>query len=200
MLKHILYDWNGWNGRIFYAINSIHSPIFQKLMLLGSFVGMFKLFPVYLVFIAACSYIDIRQNPGQKKLWLETFAVLVFSYLASIVWVHLCKDYFHLPRPYMVLPEVNILDSVRSAEQPFVSFPSGHTVFVVLMAAALWPVLNCFGKALNIIYVIWVGVSRIALGVHFPADVLWSGVISLLAVMIIRAVLHKILRRYGTPA
>jgi membrane-associated phospholipid phosphatase len=109
--------------------------------------------------------------------------------------VHFCKDFFHFPRPFAILPEVNILDNVRAAEDPHVSFPSGHSAFVMLMAAGMWPVLNGFGRVFNGLGVLWVGFSRIALGVHFPADVVWSMLISLIVVLVIRAVVRKILGR-----
>jgi len=79
--------------------------------------------------------------------------------------VSVLKDWVAMPRPFMVLGNVNLL----VAEKGF-SFPSHHTA-AAFMAAAL--LSSVFGRrALFYSLAALVGVSRIYIGVHFPLDVL----------------------------
>jgi membrane-associated phospholipid phosphatase len=51
-------------------------------------------------------------------------------------------------------------------------FPSGHAAFVILFAASWWSLVAWPYRSGLVALVLWVGVSRIWLGQHFPADVL----------------------------
>jgi signal peptidase II len=64
----------------------------------------------------------------------------------------------------------------------------------MLCAASIWPVLNRPGRYLAVMMVLWIGVSRVSLGVHFPADVLAGYLSSLLIVLAARAFLRSLVR------
>ena len=71
------------------------------------------------------------------------------------------------------------------APETSASFPSGHAMGTMAMAAAVvvlcWPTrARWFVLALAIVFVVSIGVSRLYLGVHFPSDVL-AGWLSSLA-------------------
>lgn len=51
------------------------------------------------------------------------------------------------------------------------SLPSGHAAFTALLAATLWPILSPSWRVIALLSVLAVGVSRVWLGAHFPADV-----------------------------
>ena len=50
--------------------------------------------------------------------------------------------------------------------------PSGHSTYAALIAGTLWPLVGDRLRLLLVSYVVSVGWSRVAAGMHFPADVL----------------------------
>jgi signal peptidase II len=52
------------------------------------------------------------------------------------------------------------------------SLPSGHATYAALVVGALWPLMGRHGRVGLVLYATLVGWSRIAAGMHFPADVL----------------------------
>jgi len=109
--------------------------------------------------------------------WRDAW-LMVGVLLSGIVLSSAIKQWVARPRPQLV-PH---LDNFSSA-----SFPSGHalnsTLFYMAIALLLAPLLHrrrhrllLFGLAIALSLLI--GVSRIALGVHYPSDVLASWTIS----------------------
>ena len=170
-----LYGDTSLNVQIFHAINNVQDLLLQQLALVGSALGKFSLFPLYLIVIA----IWRRKVAGVPSL-KPTIMPMVITYLIFIVWVTGLKHALHMPRPFAILPEgsVNIMDSVKLEESPFVSFPSGHAAFSMMMLVMLWPLLNRYAKIGGVLILLWVGLSRISLGVHFPSDILMTWILS----------------------
>lgn len=52
------------------------------------------------------------------------------------------------------------------------SLPSGHTAYTALVMGILWPLMGRRGRLALVCYAAFVGWLRIAVRVHFPADVL----------------------------
>ena len=71
------------------------------------------------------------------------------------------------------------------------SLPSGHASFAMLIAASLWPMLGRWQRWAALFFVAWVGVSRVNVGAHFPADVLASWLTALPAVLLARGIVGK---------
>ena len=192
-MEDFLFASDSINVTVFHLINGINNPQFKEAMVFLSLIGKHLLFPVYFLLFLAMAFIETKKIQGlaTKQYYLDytrtikkTALLLVISYLIYLAWVTGLKHVFHLPRPFIRLPEgsVLIMDKVRNAENPNVSFPSGHCAFAMMMLACLWRVLNSFGKFIGIFLVLWIGISRIALGVHFPSDVLISWILSLIVV------------------
>ena len=74
------------------------------------------------------------------------------------------------------------------------SFPSGHSSFSMLIIASIWSLLFAWQKGLGVIFVLWVGISRISLGAHFPADVLAGFGSAFLIVIIVKLAIREILK------
>ena len=72
------------------------------------------------------------------------------------------------------------------------SFPSGHTTYTCTILFSIWPMLNHLAKGAGVIIAISVALARIASGVHFPADVLWAALISLVVVFFSRYLIRKL--------
>ena len=96
-------------------------------------------------------------------LGLRAGVLLLFSAQANAA----LKLLFHQPRPFWVFPSVQGL-----AEGTSFGVPSGHAQLSAAVWGRLaWP-LGRRGRAAAALLVVLIGLSRIALGVHFWTDVL----------------------------
>lgn len=103
---------------------------------------------------------------GSQTVKFTAIAAAI-SLAASHLPVAVMKKMYPRRRPYLVL------DKIKVTESPLVdhSFPSGHTtaVFSILVPFVIFmPVLAFVLIPLGL----FVGVSRIYLGLHYPSDVL----------------------------
>lgn len=197
-MKEIIYDWGGFNTHLFYLVNSVHSFLYDQFMLLGSWLGGTKIFPLYILLIIGFAFYDVKRRKNlqivdyreYRQRWFKTIAVITSGFLIDILWVQYLKSHLLMPRPFIALPIGTVTQLVQ--ETPFSSFPSGHACFAMLLAAGLWPMLGKKGKALAVFYVVWVALSRLAVGVHFPADVVGTLLLSFLVVCLVRLMVNRL--------
>lgn len=203
--KNVLYDWNGGNEWLFRQINGIHGGnTYNSVMLFLTQIGDHHNFPYYMagLFAWALLTLAIRKTAhkgGTKQYliaWVGVFLVLGASYGADGLAVKGLKEEFHYSRPYAALPEadVQLLDKRKEGDETH-SFPSGHASFITVMVLGLWPMLSlnmCLTGLVLIASVCW---SRIAIGMHFPADVLAGFFLSLLVVWIMRTIIYGLMRK-----
>ena len=195
-MKEILYDWGGFNIWLFHAINNVHGELLDQLMLLGTSLGSHSNFPVYLGLTALAAAIAVGQNerhnaaPAQR--WLMVMAVFSIAYLMDGWLLGWLKPLLDFPRPPLALLPGSV-HIVGTAEFHH-SLPSGHSSFAMLVAASLWPALCRSTKLAAALFVLWVGISRISLGAHFPADVLAGFLSSLLVVLLVRTIIYRLSR------
>jgi membrane-associated phospholipid phosphatase len=76
------------------------------------------------------------------------------------------------------------------------SLPSGHSSFAMLCTASLWPILNRHARKFGMFFVFWVGISRISLGAHFPADVVAGYLSSLAIVLLVYVAIQAYVRNF----
>ncbi|MCP2045912.1 phosphatase PAP2 family protein [Pontibacter sp. HSC-36F09] len=94
----------------------------------------------------------------------------VFAMGLNILFIGLLKYTIDRPRPFVTH---DTIEQIAEASSP--SFPSGHTAFAFTAAVVL--VLMFRNPALRGLLLTWaflVAYSRLALGVHYPSDVLGS--------------------------
>ncbi|OIQ99656.1 PAP2 superfamily protein [mine drainage metagenome] len=185
VMKEILYDWGGANVWLFHAINGWRGATLDRVMPLGTRLGDHNLFPIYLTLIVlAAAFATVRasriETPGQQAtLWLGALVVLCLAYLADGAFLGWAKSWFDFPRPLLALPQGTV--RVLGAAEYRHSLPSGHASFAMTLAAGLWPLLGRWQRWAATAFVLWVGLSRVYVGAHFPADVLagWLSAFSL---------------------
>jgi membrane-associated phospholipid phosphatase len=90
--------------------------------------------------------------------------------MLAIAAAAIVKSVFALPRPFVVLGDA--VYRAASAPDSRYTMPSGHSVYVGVLAAALWPVMSWPGRIGLLAFAAAVGWSRIVLGAHFPVDVI----------------------------
>ncbi|MBR2570845.1 MAG: phosphatase PAP2 family protein [Clostridia bacterium] len=122
-----------------------------------------------------------------------------FSVLMAMVWTPMAKNVVLRPRPYFESSEVRFFRAVDPkadiydiAAQGY-SFPSGHSA----TAAALYGAAAAQGRhriltAAAVILCLLVGFSRVAVGAHYPSDVLAGWLVGLLAVLAVRSVKNRV--------
>jgi len=119
----------------------------------------------------------------------KTVAILGLAALfVSIVTVYLLKFIIAEPRPFLTLPNVDLLVS----ESEFYSFPSGHTAssFAAAVVIGLKYNLNFKGKSYRLLYPLLafagvIGFSRIYVCVHYPLDVVFGAILGILSTALV---------------
>lgn len=117
---------------------------------------------------------------GRRPTLLWSFVIALF--LVSLL-VHGAKFILETPRPPAVLSvdEMHLIGFRAIAG----SFPSGHTAAAFVLAGGICLLQFPLGaKLLAVLLAALVGVSRMAVGVHWPLDVLGGALIGWLGMMV----------------
>lgn len=191
-MKEWLYDWGGLNVALFHAINAKHTVWLDRLMLALTFAADHDRFALYLAVVALVAWWRFSTDPESPnaRAWMLALATFSIGYLLDGMLVIGLKSAFDFPRP----PAVLAADSLVIVGPPELrhSFPSGHASFAMLAVATLWPRANNLAtRAALALFVVGVCLSRPYLGTHFPADVLFGSLMSLLVVIAVRAALTR---------
>lgn len=160
---HWLYDWNGANRAIFLAFNTALPDAWlwlaEALTALGSYWGA----PAVLALLLAVPRLarsDASKHPA---------ATFVLGLMLAAGAGAFAKHALAFPRPSDVLGAA--VYRAFSPPDTQYSLPSGHSLYVGVVAATVWPILGGRARACLLSFAAAVGWSRVALGAHFPADV-----------------------------
>ncbi len=125
--------------------------------------------------IFSLALLFIERRP--QLLW-----ALFFSAIVSTLIVHGLKEWMLVMRPPAVLGPEQL--TVIGTPHKAVSFPSGHTTAAFTMAAllCLQPIAR-YWKWLLVTLALLVGISRMAVGVHWPLDVMGGALIAWVATL-----------------
>ncbi|MCX6343823.1 MAG: phosphatase PAP2 family protein [Armatimonadetes bacterium] len=108
----------------------------------------------------------------RKPDWLRAGLAGLLAAIMSTIVVQIFKIIFNRPRPLLAMFDVRIPDKALFGP----SFPSGHTmtVFAIAFACSM-----CVPKLRYILipFALLTGFSRIYVGVHFPLDVMYGGLV-----------------------
>ncbi len=107
----------------------------------------------------------IKKNKAYLLAGINISLIIGLSALIS----NLIKLSTKRPRPYQI--DEKILTPV--IDSGGYSFPSGHTTEVFALAMAVFLLFrNPFLRFFSFIWAIWIAYTRMALGVHYPLDIL----------------------------
>ena len=195
-MKEILYDWGGANIWLFHVINDIRFGGLDQVMLLGTTLGDHILFPLYLGILTLFALVVVNtpfQDTSHHRIrvsrWMAVITVFSIAYLLDGLLLAYLKPLLDFPRPPLALPPGTV--NIVGIPEYHHSLPSGHSSFAMLVTASLWPVLNRRWRIAGVCYVLWVGISRVSLGAHFPADVMAGFICSLAVVLLVYVAVRK---------
>ncbi|MGN6603344.1 MAG: phosphatase PAP2 family protein, partial [Ginsengibacter sp.] len=114
---------------------------------------------------------------------------VAFAFSINAIVINILKYSINRPRPFAV---DKYIEKLTGAGSP--SFPSGHTGDAMIVAISM---CLLFARQTWLLAIIWiwavaVAYSRMALGVHYPGDILGSVVISLIVAFASQKVFNKI--------
>lgn len=198
-LKTHFYNWNGLNQQLSQKLhlmieNDTALAIFK---FFTEYIGYYKMFPIHLMIIILIMTINLfMQKDKISKEKLKNKATQNFQLASTLVVTIVCmaaavgaaKEIFALTRP-LCTPDFNLSEYALQYKHLLtktenmnhecnLSFPSGHSSYSAAMLVALWGWLTKPFKFIGVIVVIFVVFSRIALGMHFLADVFFAILLS----------------------
>lgn len=202
------YNFAGFNKQIFLIINhATNISILPRILQLISWPFGISNFAVYYAVLAVYFFLRLKKLDSysqEKEFWPFfnkmtrlgiTYACFGFIYAAL-------KFSINLPRPFCSLPASSFSSIINTeAERCLSSFPSAHTGLAIIITYFLWTYLRTSGKLTAIAVVTLVGISRMTLAMHYPADIIYSFFVAFIVIItghiIYRVFENNIIKRIG---
>jgi len=165
--KFVFYDWGGLNVALFHTINTGTPAAFGPLAWFFSLAGNYWTAP--LMMLGLWLWSKFAADPARAHAVRLRFTGFGLAFLLALSAATVLKLWLDFPRPPVVLGD--LVRVIGEIERHY-SLPSGHATYSALVVSALWPLVGRRGRISLILYAGLVGWSRIAAGMHFPADVL----------------------------
>ncbi len=172
--KFILYDWGTLNLTLFQAINAGTPATLDPFAWFFSLVGSYWTAPLMLLSLWWWS--KSATDPARGHAVRLRLAGFGMAFMLALLAATVLKLWLDFPRPPAVLGD--LVRVIGEIERHY-SLPSGHATYSALVVGALWPLVGRRGRIGLMLYAGLVGWSRIAAGMHFPADVLAGWILGL---------------------
>lgn len=145
-----------------------HSQILDQLMIFGT---------KYLIYIMAMLVLILgfRGKIKERKALL----LIIFGLPISILIIVVIHQFYFEPRPFVTFNFLPIVSEVANSA----SFPSRHTTIAAVIAFA-YTYFKSKWASLFLFLMLWVGISRIFVGVHYPLDVIGGFLVSIISLFI----------------
>ena len=158
-----------------YWLEKIRLPGLNELMLALTHLGEETTFLVLALIVFWC----VDKKKGYLVMSVGFLGIMANQFM---------KLAFRVPRPWVLDPNFTILEQAREAAAGY-SFPSGHTTVAVVAFISVG--VTARRKVTAFVCVLLaslVGISRMYLGVHTPADVLAGALTSLILILLLQRV------------
>ncbi|WP_144529961.1 undecaprenyl-diphosphatase [Peribacillus simplex] len=171
------------------ALSEMNSTLFRMINNLGKqytdlnpFFVFIAEYMIFFLVLAVLLFLFSRRNKNRIMVICAFITLVISELLAKIA------GQFHSNnQPFAELPNVNRL--VEKAVNN--SFPSDHTIIFFSFCITFWLFKRGWG-ILWVILAVLVGISRIWVGVHYPADVLVGAIISIVSATIVYKIVLKL--------
>lgn len=145
-----------------------HSVIFDNLMLFGATYLIY--ITIFLMFVLAFK----GKIKEKKALILTVLAIPIAILLIKVIHI------FYLePRPFVTFHFSPLVSNSADA-----SFPSRHATIASVMAIS-YVYFKSRWSLLFLLFMLWVGIARIFVGVHYPLDIVGGFVVGILSLIIV---------------
>lgn len=135
--------------------------------------------------VCAILYLVYAASKVKKKKKIVCTAILAIA-LSDVVSARLLKPFFHRSRPCHTL--TNVIQRVDVARS--YSFPSSHAANSFSFAAAV-SFFYVSGTYFIVSFAAIVAFSRVYVGVHYPADVLFGAIVGVLCAYIVYRLFNR---------
>jgi len=152
---------------LFYLLNNLagQSPFLDSVIVFLASYLPYLVVGIFLVLIFFSAY---SRREKIEILLVTGIAVLI----ARFGITELIRLFVHRPRPFLTLPVHQLLtDSAWS-------FPSGHVTFFFALSTAVYLYNKKWGIGF-FIATVFITVSRVIAGIHYPSDILGGAVIGI---------------------
>ncbi|PCJ29516.1 MAG: phosphoesterase [Rickettsiales bacterium] len=188
-MYEIFYSLFGYNKQLFLTINH-YTNIGALPQVLQAISSVFFIANFAIGYIAACVYVYYKSKkaPNQEAYFTPIYNELVrlgaCYAMFGFVFAGL-KFSVNLQRPFCSLPPADFITIAdTSLERCLSSFPSAHTGLAILVAYCFWRHMNPALKILACLVAMAVATSRVTLAMHYPADIIYSIIATLISILI----------------
>ena len=150
-----------WGIDFILSVQQIQSPLTDNFFHAITYLGGARFLLFLIIFLIWCF---------DYKAGVRLIVLYALSFIINIT----LKDFFALPRPFEIDPNVKI------GRAGGYGFPSGHAQESIILLVGI---AACIKKRwfwyVSTVLIVLIGFSRVYLGVHFPTDVLAGWVVGL---------------------
>ncbi len=191
------YDLFGLNEFLFVQINHLtNNGLIPKI--LHSISNIFFIANFAVCYIIACIYFYFKTRKAENieeyftPIYNELFRIGTCYALFGFTFAGL-KFSFNMPRPFCSLESQQFVTIANTElERCLSSFPSAHTGLSILVTYALWPHINQLNRLFFCVIIAAVATSRITLAMHYPADIIYSALITILVIILGNIIYKKL--------
>jgi membrane-associated phospholipid phosphatase len=192
-----LYNFQGLNQEIFLWINRItnYSSIIAYILQNISYCFNISNFAIIYIIYAIYCYIHLAKiqdfNQRSSRFWVIYNALISIGIIYAIFGVTYAalKFSINLPRPFCSLPLGSFVTIANTQlERCLSSFPSSHSGLTLLVTYFIWPYITKWQKFISCLIILLIAISRITLALHYPADIIYSLLITIIIIIIGRII------------
>lgn len=206
-MKQVFYDWFGLNAWLFTLVNGAHGRTYDNLMLQVMEIGEHEhmIYWVFAIAVFLFGRLGVRHmqgkplQPGDIRREIALIILLIMGYMFYALIVGVAKTVFAMPRPFMIFDATNggmhFAGPVPEEADWYAAFPSGHAATMGFLTAALWHrLIKPWMRYAAIALVALICWARVAVGMHFPADVMYGVLIGVFAAWVVKRYVFRMMK------
>lgn len=161
------------NITLFHLIYDLHgqSQVLDNLMFFGAEYLIYSAFGLIIL-------LAFKGQISERKILLKSLLLILISLPVIVGIIKLIHVLYYLPRPFVDFDITPLISQKADA-----SFPSRHVsiisaiVFVLAYYKSKWTPLFLF-------LMVWIGISRVYVGVHYPLDIIGGFLVGATSIII----------------